>query len=62
MTRPPSVIPSTRLNLVLPREIRSQLDRYLYDIHQGKVPMGAYQRFFTQLIHDYLLERNTKVG
>ena len=60
MTRPPSLVPSSRLNLVLPREMRTRLDQHLYDINMGKVPMGAYQRFFVQLINDYLVERTAR--
>ena len=46
MSRRPNIIPSTRLTLRLPEDIRAKLDLYLFSDLEGRVPLGRYQEFF----------------
>jgi hypothetical protein len=43
----------TRLTLILPKEVRDKLDKYLYNASLGKIPLGAYQTFFVARIQEY---------
>lgn len=57
MSRPPNIIPSTRLTLKLPEDLREKLDRHLFEPSLGRVPLGAYQRFFIPILRDALKGR-----
>lgn len=51
--RRPNVIRPIKLNISLPEDIRAKLDLYLYSEAEGRVPMGAYQRFFIERINEF---------
>jgi len=53
MPRPRNAIPRERINLHLPEDVRGKLDLHLVSESTQKVPQGAYQRFFTERVHEY---------
>ena len=53
MPRPPNIIRPTLLHLALPKDIREKVDGHLYSELEGRVPKGAYQRFFMERIHEF---------
>ena len=53
MPRPPNVIRPSLLHLALPEDIRAKLDLFLWSDLEGRVPKGAYQRFFMERIQEY---------
>lgn len=55
MPRPPNVLRPTSLHLMLPEDIRAKLDLHLYSSVEKRVPLGAYQRFFLDLIQEWFL-------
>ncbi|MDE2097543.1 MAG: hypothetical protein KGL39_09880 [Patescibacteria group bacterium] len=57
MPRKPSIIPSAKLTLCLPEDIRTRLDIYLFSELEGRVPKGAYQAFFLSRILDFFESR-----
>lgn len=54
MPRQPAVDRPKRLELKLPESLRNRLDLLLYSELEGRVPLGAYQSFFVERIHEYL--------
>ena len=53
MSRPPSILRSSKINLCLPEDLRARLDLLLYSDSEKRVPQGAYQRFFTNLLNEF---------
>lgn len=53
MARPPSIIRSVKLTTMLPEDIWSRLTLHLYSELEGRVPVGAYQRFLVERIREY---------
>lgn len=51
--RPPNVIPSMRINLLLPADIKARLDLHLFSEVECCIPKGAYARFFETLTRDF---------
>jgi len=51
--RKPNVIPSVQTNVSLPETWRTKVDLLLYSELEGRVPKGAYQRFFLERLHEY---------
>lgn len=51
--RKPNVEPSLATNLHLPESARTRLDLLLYSPLEGRVPKGAYQRFFLERLSDF---------
>lgn len=47
MPRKAAIVPNRGLNTTLPADLRGRLDLFLFSEVEGRVPMGAYQRFFT---------------
>lgn len=58
MSRRPSIIPSEKLNLALPQDIRTRLDLFLHSELEGGVPKGAYQRFFIARILEFFGDKS----
>lgn len=57
MPRRPNPIPDARLNLRLPEDIRTRVDLELFSAAEGRVPLGAYQRWFIERIQEYFRNR-----
>lgn len=53
MPRKPDVIRPTLLHMSIPEDVRAKLDLYLFSELEGRVPKGAYQRFFTERIQEF---------
>lgn len=53
MPRKPNIIPSVPLSLMLPMDIRAKVDAILYSDLEQRVPHGAYQKFFLELIRGF---------
>lgn len=53
MPRKPNIIPSVPLTVHLPLDLRTKLDLVLVSKLEGRIPVGAYQRFFVKLLNDY---------
>lgn len=51
--RPPNAIPSEPLNLRLPTDIKAKIDLHLFSEVEGRVPKGAYARFFESLAREF---------
>ena len=52
MPRKPNLIPSVQLNVALPLDVHTRLSAHLYSPLEGRVPLGAYQRFLTELLRE----------
>ena len=57
MSRRPNIIPSVMLNVALPQDIHTQLTLHLFSELEGRVPLGAYQRFFIERIREFFKQR-----
>ena len=53
MSRRPNLIPSIMLNVALPQDVHTRLTLYLFSELEGRVPLGAYQRFFTERVREF---------
>ena len=51
--RKPSPERSQATNLHLPESVRARLDLLLYSEFEGRIPKGAYQRFFLARLADF---------
>jgi hypothetical protein len=49
----PSLIRPSHIHLSLPEDIRGKLDLMLWSGVDGRVPKGAYQRFFLDRIQEF---------
>lgn len=49
----PKIIRPTKLTMALPEDVRAKLDLHLFSQVEGRVPMGAYQRFFIERIKEF---------
>ena len=50
MSRRPNALPSQMLNVALPLPLMTQLSARLYSELEGRVPHGAFSRFFVDLL------------
>jgi hypothetical protein len=46
------------LNLALPQPEHTRLTLHLFSDLEGRVPLGAYQRFFSERINDFFAQRH----
>lgn len=53
MPRPRNAIPTEAINLHLAADLKGKVDLHLVSESTGKIPQGAYQRFFSQRAHEY---------
>jgi len=51
--RRPNIEPSVATNLHLPETVRARLDLVLFSELEGRVPKGAYQRFFLERLQEF---------
>jgi len=52
MGRRLNVVPTVYLNVGLPLDLHTRLSAELYSELEGRVPFGAYQRFFSELLRE----------
>lgn len=50
MTRRSNVIPSIKMSLWVPEDLRARLDLILFSDLEGKVPFGAYTTFYAEML------------
>ena len=55
MSRPRNAVPAQLLKLSLPLDVRVALDLHLFNELEGRVPLGAYQKFFASRIKEFLV-------
>jgi len=53
MPRPKQTTPSRFLNMALPEPLMDKIDLHLYSEVEGRVPVGAYKAFFSNLALQY---------
>lgn len=57
MPRPPNIIRPTYLHMALPEDARTKLDLLLHSPLEGRVPKGAYQKFFLERMWEFFTWR-----
>jgi hypothetical protein len=53
MPSKPSIIRPSHINLSIPETVRAKLDLMLYSPLEGRVPKGAYQKFFLERLTEF---------
>lgn len=53
MPRKPNIDPPRKLNITLPESVHARLSLFLYSEIEGRVPHGAYNRFFTERVNEF---------
>ncbi len=56
MPRPPAVIPAIPFQVRLPLDLKVELDAYLFSEAEGRIPYGAYTKFFENLTREFFLK------
>ncbi len=51
--RRPNTVPTLATNVHFPEPVRARMDLHLFSEVEGRVPLGAYQRFLTPLVQDF---------
>ena len=57
MPRPKQTIPSVHRNIALPQPLADRLDLELYSELEEGIPVGAYKKFFSDLLAQYFESR-----
>jgi hypothetical protein len=58
MPRHPAIIPTKRVHTRIREDLMVKVDLLLYSPLEGKIPFGAYQNFFTELVVEYFERLN----
>lgn len=53
MPRRPNIDPPVKLTLHLPQSVHTRLSLYLYSELEGRVPYGAFNKFFTERTNEF---------
>jgi len=53
MPRARNAIPAAKLTIHLPREVKDQLDLFLFSEAQGRIPYSAHQDFIVARIREF---------
>lgn len=53
MARPPKIYRGISVHIHLPEDLYAQLTAHLFSPSEGRVPLGAYQRFFSDRIIEF---------
>ncbi|MEK6849358.1 MAG: hypothetical protein AABY01_02185 [Nanoarchaeota archaeon] len=53
MGRPALINPTVSIHMQIRSDLMTKVDLLLYSNVEGKVPYGAYQRFFTERLNEY---------
>ena len=62
MGRPKQVQQTISKNIALPLHLAARLELELYSDLEEKIPFGAQQKFFTQLLTKYFDEQDKQQG
>lgn len=57
MARPPKIIPSHELKLMLPEDVHTRVKLLLFRESDRCIPRGAIQNFFVERLNDYFSGR-----
>lgn len=57
MPRPKQATPSTFRNIAIPKPLADRLDIELFSDVEGRIPMGAYKEFFSNLLRQYFEQK-----
>jgi len=57
MAAPKKIIPSRSLHLHLPEDLQAQVDLRLFSEAENRIPKGAYQKFFSDLLREHFTAR-----
>ena len=60
--RPPAITPSRSINTHLEENLMVRLDLFLWSDLEGKVPKGAYQRFFNERMREFFLTQSLDIA
>ena len=60
--RKPLLERSVSTNVHLPETLRARLDLHLFSTLDGRVPKGAYQRFFIERLGEFFSRRVVDIG
>ena len=60
--RKPNIEASVPTNLHLPETMRARLDLILFSEVEGRVPKGAYQKFFMERLSEYFTTRTADLS
>lgn len=61
MSRRPNIIPSVKLTTRIPMDVMVKLDSFLYSEVEGRIPLGAYQKFFVERIQEFFAKQEESV-
>jgi hypothetical protein len=53
MARPKQTTPAVPINLSLPEPLAAKVQIELFSELEGRIPVGAYKQFFTDLLENY---------
>lgn len=53
MARPKKIVQSISKNIALPEDIVARIELELYSDVEGRIPFGAQQRFFEQVLREH---------
>lgn len=56
---PRLAIPTEKIHISLPEDLRRRVELELWSELEGRVPKGAYKRFFTTILRDYYARRDS---
>ena len=62
MARPRNITPSESIHLHLPGSIGTRLKLLLWSEAENRVPLGAYQKFFTDRLNEFFSHRTIDIG
>ena len=57
---PPKIIPSERINLHIPADIKARLDIHLFSDVEARIPKGAYSKFFEARLREFFAKVDVK--
>jgi hypothetical protein len=60
--RHPDIIRPIKLTTTLPEDVKAKLDLHLFSEVAGRVPIGAYQKFFLERIKDFFYEKTLDIS
>jgi len=58
--RPKSLQPMRKVHIALPEALMARLDLHVVSMVEGRVPQGAYQRFFTERLVEFFGKLDSK--
>jgi hypothetical protein len=56
--RRPNIVRPVKLTINLPEDVASKLALFLFSELEGRIPHGAYQKFFVERINEFFLTHN----